>query len=99
MSEVFLEHNDTKNSHRNSYNGAFSLELWWCVVVLLVREVGAQAVGNRVENTKHLKIKGQSSNPHAQYNLFTHPRCNSGVTDVTADLVAGGDKYKYKYNF
>jgi len=52
-------------------NGGFSLELWWCVVVLLVREVGAQAVGNRVENAKH-------------------PRCNSGVTDVTADLVAGG---------
>ena len=88
-----------KNPHRNSNNGGFSLELWWCVVVLLVCEVGAQAVGNRVENTKHLKIKGQSSNPHAQYNrkLFTHPRCNSGVTDVTADLVAGGDKYKYKY--
>lgn len=60
-----------KTPHRNSDNGAFSLELWWCVVVLLVREVGAQAVGNRVENTKH-------------------PRCNSGVTDVTADLVAGG---------
>ena len=81
-----------KTPHRNSYTGAFSLELWWCVVVLLVCEVGAQAVGNRVENTKHLKIKGQSSNPHAQYNrkLFTHPRCNSGVTDVTADLVAGG---------
>merc|ERR1712088_413237 len=60
-----------KNPHRNSNNGGFSLELWWCVVVLLVSEVGAQAVGNRVENTKH-------------------PRCNSGVTDVTADLVAGG---------
>ena len=84
-----------KTPHRNSNNGAFSLELWWCVVVLLVREVGAQAVGNRVENTKHLQIKGQSSNPHAKYKLFTHPRCNSGVTDVAADLVAGGGILRY----
>jgi len=30
-----------------------SLELWWGVVVLLVGEVGAQAIGNRVENAKY----------------------------------------------
>jgi len=30
-----------------------SLELWWGVVVLLVGEVGAQTIGNRVENAKH----------------------------------------------